>query len=123
MSYLKASLPHSAPSLFTPVFLRLALHRRCIRVLHFEPIGRAAGTIGRILALRHDAFEAELAGMVEDGRAIALDMLVEPDAGPALASTLASVALRTSSGSRRRSSPFSSIRSKAYRNVLSSWRR
>ena len=28
-----------------------------------------------------------------------------------------------SSGSRRRSSPFSSIRSKAYRNVLSSWRR
>jgi hypothetical protein len=38
--------------------------------------------------------------------------------GPALASTLASVALRTSSGSRRRSSPFNSIRSKAYRNTL-----
>jgi len=31
----------------------------------------------------------------------------------------ASVALRTSSGSRRRSSPFNSIRSKAYRNRLS----
>src|SRR5215831_3344406 len=37
----------------------------------------------------------------------------------ALATIDASVALRTSSGSRRRSSPFSSIRSKAYRNVLS----
>src|SRR5262249_17491839 len=42
---------------------------------------------------------------------------------PALASVLRSVALRTSRGSRRRSSPFSSTRSKAYRNVLSSWRR
>src|SRR5215831_12439668 len=42
---------------------------------------------------------------------------------PALASILRSVALRTSRGSRRMSSPFSSIRSKAYRNVLSSWRR
>jgi hypothetical protein len=43
--------------------------------------------------------------------------------GLALATIGASVALRTSSGSCRRSSPFSSIRSKAYRNVLSSWRR
>src|SRR5262249_47459804 len=43
--------------------------------------------------------------------------------GPALATIDASVALRTSSGSRRRSSPFNSIRSKANRNVLSSWRR
>src|SRR5262244_4499496 len=39
--------------------------------------------------------------------------------GWALATIDASVALRTSSGSRRRSSPFSSIRSKAYRNTLS----
>src|SRR6516164_5432562 len=38
---------------------------------------------------------------------------------PALASTLTSAALRTSSGSRRMSSPFNSIRSKAYRNTLS----
>src|SRR5262245_6856954 len=35
----------------------------------------------------------------------------------ALARTDASVALRNSNGSRRRSSPFSSIRSKEYKNV------
>src|SRR5262249_23995258 len=34
-----------------------------------------------------------------------------------------SVALRTSSGSRRRSSPSSSIRSNVYRNILPSWQR
>src|SRR6516164_570709 len=33
---------------------------------------------------RYDAFEPELAGMGEDGRAIAFDMLVEPDAGASL---------------------------------------
>jgi hypothetical protein len=41
---------------------------------------------------------------------------------PALARTETSVALRTSSGSRRRSSPPSSIRSKAYRKTLASCR-
>ena len=46
---------------FAPVLFRLSLHRRCIRVLHFEPIGRAAGLVGGILALRHNVFEAELA--------------------------------------------------------------
>src|SRR6516165_8143845 len=49
--------------------------------LHFEPIGRAAGTVGRILALRHDAFKTHFASVREDGRTVALDMLVEPDAG------------------------------------------
>jgi len=39
-------------------------------------------------------------------------MLVEPDAGADLGQD-ASVALRTSNGSHRRSSPFSSMRSKA----------
>jgi hypothetical protein len=87
------------------------------------PVLNGSGTVGGILALRDDTFEAELAGMGEDGRAVALDMLVEPDAGAGLATIDANVALRTSSGSRRRSSPFSSIRSKAYRNVLSSSRR
>jgi hypothetical protein len=47
--------------------------------------------------------------MGEDGRAVAFDMMP----GRALA-RIESVALRTCSGSRRRSSPFSSIRSKAY---------
>jgi hypothetical protein len=51
------------------------------RVLHFEPIRRAAGTVGGILALRHDAFEAELAGMGEDDWVVAFDMLVKPDRG------------------------------------------
>ena len=46
---------------FAPVLFRLSLHRRCIRVLHFEAIGRAAGLVGGILALRHNVFEAELA--------------------------------------------------------------
>jgi hypothetical protein len=39
--------------------------------------------------------------------------------GDAAASTSANVALRTASGSRRRSAQFSSIRSKAYRKTLS----
>ena len=47
---------------FAPVF-RLALHCLCIRVLHFEPVGRAARTVGRVLPLRHDTLEAELAGI------------------------------------------------------------
>jgi hypothetical protein len=50
----------------------------------FEPIGRAAGTVGGILPLRHVAFEPHLAGMGEDGRAVAFDMLIEPDAGASL---------------------------------------
>jgi hypothetical protein len=43
----------------TPVLFR-ALHSRRSRVLHFEPIGRAAGTVSRVLPLRHDAFETTL---------------------------------------------------------------
>jgi hypothetical protein len=46
--------------------------------------GRAAGTVGGVLALRDDAFEAKLAGVGEDRRAVALDMLVEPDARSSL---------------------------------------
>src|SRR5262249_8928257 len=47
---------------FAPVLFRLSLYGRCIRVLHFKPIGRAAGTVGRVLALRDNAFEPHLAG-------------------------------------------------------------
>src|SRR5260221_7076623 len=39
---------------------------RCSRVLHFEPVGRAARTVGRVLPLRHDTFEPHLAGVGED---------------------------------------------------------
>ena len=69
-----------APPALPPILLGFTLYRWCIRVLHFEPIGRAAGTVDGILALRDDAFEAELAGMGEDGRAIAFHVLVEPQA-------------------------------------------
>src|SRR5262249_39291670 len=74
----------SAPLSFAPFFLLFTLHGRRICVLHFEPIGRAPRTVGGILALRDDAFEAKLAGVGEDGRAVALDMFVEPDAGAGL---------------------------------------
>jgi hypothetical protein len=45
----------------------------------FKPDDRAAA-----ITLRHDAFEAQPAGMGENGRAIAFDMLVKPDAGASL---------------------------------------
>jgi len=54
------------------------------RILHLEPVGRAAGTVGGILALRDDAFKTHFASVREDGRAVAFDMLVEPDAGAGL---------------------------------------
>jgi hypothetical protein len=37
------------------------------RVLHLQPIARAARAIGRAEPLRHDAFTAELAGVAEKG--------------------------------------------------------
>src|SRR5262249_29358526 len=66
----------SSPPAFAPIPLRLALHRRRIGVLHFEPIGGAPGTVDGILALRDDAFEAKLAGMSEDGLAVAFHVFV-----------------------------------------------
>jgi len=52
------------------------------RVLHLEPVGRAAGAIRRVLPLRRDAFQPKLASIAEYDLAIlVLDVLVEPDAG------------------------------------------
>ena len=45
---------------------------------------RAPRAIRRVLALRNNAFEAELASVSEDGRAITLHVFVEPDAGSGL---------------------------------------
>src|SRR5262245_28201447 len=73
-----------SPFVFAPLFLGLPPHGRCIRVLHFEPIRGAAGTAGGILALPDDALEAKLAGVGEDGRAVALHVFGEPDAGAGL---------------------------------------
>jgi hypothetical protein len=64
------------PFLFAPFFFGFALHRRRRWVFHLKPIGPAAGTVGGTLALRDNAFEAELAGMGEDGRAVAFNMLI-----------------------------------------------
>src|SRR5262249_4548722 len=58
---------------FAPVLFLFALHGRCRRVLHLEPIGRAAGAVGGVIALRHDGFESHLAGVGENGRAVALE--------------------------------------------------
>src|SRR5262245_43446224 len=41
-----------------PILLGFALHGRCIRALHLEPIGGAPRTVGGVLPLRHDTFEA-----------------------------------------------------------------
>src|SRR5436190_2029056 len=69
---------------FAPVLFLFARHRRSRRVFHFKPVRRASRTVGRVLPLRHDAFEPHLAGMGEHGRAVALDMLVEPNTGTGL---------------------------------------
>src|SRR6516225_12212040 len=61
-----------------------SLQRRSRRVLQFEPIRRAAGAVAGVLALRHDALESHLAGMGENGRAVAFDMLVEAQAKASL---------------------------------------
>src|SRR5262249_20830471 len=44
----------------------------------------AAGTVSRVLALRHDTFKPYLAGVPKHGLAIALDMLIEPHTGAGL---------------------------------------
>jgi hypothetical protein len=49
-----------SPFLFAPFFLLFPFHGRCIRVLHFEPVGRASRTVGGILPLRDDAFGPSL---------------------------------------------------------------
>jgi hypothetical protein len=62
--------------------------------------------------------------MGEHGRVVCLDVLVEAQGpGAARFNSEASIALRVSNGSRRRSSPSSLIRSKAYRITLVPWRR
>jgi hypothetical protein len=57
------SSPFLPARLQPPTLFRLALHGGGVRVLHLQPIGRAAGTVGGILALRDDAFGAKLAGV------------------------------------------------------------
>src|SRR5215472_18197213 len=69
--------PPARPSLFAPVLLRVALHRRCRRVLDLEPVIDPAGAVRRAEPLRHDAFAAERAGMLEDDSAVAVIVPIE----------------------------------------------
>ena len=45
-----------------PILLGFALHGRRIGVFHLEPIGRAAGPIGRVFPLRHDRIRVRGSG-------------------------------------------------------------
>jgi hypothetical protein len=49
-----------------PILFGLALHRWCCRILALYPVPRAAADIRRAEPLRHDALEAELAGVAEN---------------------------------------------------------
>ena len=60
-----------------PILVRLAFHRRRIRVLELEPVLRPAGAVARAEPLRHDALKAHLAGVPEYALAIVGEMLVQ----------------------------------------------
>jgi hypothetical protein len=90
----------------SPVLLRLAPHRRACRVLALEPVGRAPRAVARVLALRHDALQAHLAGMGEHGRAVGSMCSLRRRPGAVRFNSDANVALRTASAraaGRRRS--------------------
>ena len=60
--------------------LRPSPGHRCW-VLALDPVQRAPGAIGGVAALRHDAFEPKLAGVLEDERPVVLvEVLVEAQA-------------------------------------------
>jgi len=72
------------------------------RVLHLEPVGRAAGAIRRVLPLRRDAFQPKLASIAEYDLAIlVLDVLVERMPGLTLTRTERAWPCGPRSGSRR----------------------
>jgi hypothetical protein len=104
----RSSSPQFAPALF-----RLALHRRRVRVLELEPVAGAAGAVARAQPLGDDALEPELAGVAETTSPSCVRCSFNRRPGRFARSRLASVALRVANGSRRRSSPSSSKRSKA----------
>jgi hypothetical protein len=73
-----------------PILLCLPLHCGRIRILALDPIRRSAGTISRISPLRYDAFQANLAGVLEYERAVRLfHVLIELQAGSRASARLA----------------------------------
>ena len=96
---------------------------RRLRVLELEPVRRPARSVARSQPLRDDSLQPHLAGVLEDRQPQSCSRCSFRRAPRlALRRMLASVALRTSIGSRRRSVPFSSKRSKAQRKALGSFR-
>src|SRR6516164_9627338 len=88
-----------------PIFLGFAFYGRCVWVLHLEPIRGAARAVRRVLSLETMPSKPSLQ---------AWPKMVAPSPSmcpfhripwPTLVSIDLRVALRTSSGSRRRSSP------------------
>ena len=53
-----------------PLILSLPTYSSRGRVLAFDPVRGAPRAVARIPALRHDALKAELAGVLEDERAV-----------------------------------------------------
>ncbi len=90
-------------------------HARRVRILYLEPGLARARSIWMFTMLRDDSFEPELAGMRENGGAVAFEVLIVPHTAGGLASTFASLVSRSSTARGRQSSPSSSSRSKAYR--------
>ena len=77
---------------------------RSIRIFGFDPFARTAGAVCRTLALADDSLKPRGAGVAEHHITLrVLHSAGRPD-GPYVA-MLATVALRTSMGSRRRSAP------------------
>jgi hypothetical protein len=68
-------------------------------------MSRTAGTIRRAEALRHDAFATKPAGVFENYRSVAIEMLIVSDTIIGSRKSPASRRLRSSIGSARMSSP------------------
>src|SRR3954464_8001830 len=78
------------------MLLNLPPERLARRVLHLEPIRRSPRNISRVLALRHDAFEAERARVLEDRSTVAfaaVDPFVGQHAWPAIGKQPAEIGL------------------------------
>ena len=64
------------------ILFTFSLGRWCIRILHLEPVPRAAGLVLCSLAFRDDPLAAEIAGVGEDaGAVVTINVLIELDAG------------------------------------------
>jgi hypothetical protein len=62
--------------LSVPILLGFTLYRWRFRILDLHPMRRTPGAIGRAEPLRHDAFAAEFAGVLENDVAVAVAVVV-----------------------------------------------